>query len=139
MSMGKIVKYVKKQVVEIGDKIELILPLKVSSKLSLNSVYSSNHWTIRKRQAEEIHTLVKLELLSKRIPRKIFDNPIRINFYWNSMLDLDNHGYLAKLIIDGFKGYLIHDDTKKYVQEIHHSYWLGKGVKIEISEILRQV
>lgn len=129
----------KKQVVEIGNKIELILPLKVSSKLSLNSVYSSNHWTIRKRQAEEIHTLVKLELLSKRIPRKIFKNPIRINFYWNSMLDLDNHGYLAKLIIDGFKGYLIHDDTKKYIQEIHHSYWLGKGVKIEISEILRQV
>lgn len=137
--MGKIVKYVKKQVVEIGNKIELILPLKVSSKLSLNSVYSNNHWTIRKRQAEDIHTLVKLELLSKRIPRKIFDNPIRINFYWNSMLDLDNHGYLTKLIIDGFKGYLIHDDTKKYVQEIHHSYWLGKGVKIEISEILRQV
>ena len=137
MSIGKIVKYVKKQVVEIGKKIELILPLKVSSKLSLNSVYSSNHWTIRKRQAEEIHTLVKLELLSKRIPRKIFKNPIRINFYWNSMLDLDNHGYLTKLIIDGLKGYLIHDDTKKYIQEIHHSYWLGKGVKIEISEILK--
>ena len=137
--MGKIVKYVKKQVVEIGNKIELILPLKVSSKLSLNSVYSSNHWTIRKRQAEDIHTLVKLELLSKRIPRKIFENPIRINFYWNSMLDLDNHGYLTKLIIDGLKGYLIHDDTKKHIQEIHHSYWLGKGVKIEISEILRQV
>lgn len=123
--------------VEIGNKIELILPLKVNSKLSLNGVYSNNHWSVRKRQAEEIHTLVKFELLSKRIPRKIFENPVRINFYWNSMLDLDNHGYLAKLIIDGLKGYLIHDDTKKYIQEIHHSYWLGKGVKIEISEILR--
>ena len=51
------------------------------------------------------------------------------------MLDLDNHGYLTKLIIDGLKGYLIHDDTKKYIQEIHHVYWIEKGVKIEISEV----
>lgn len=121
--------------VEIGDKIELILPFKVNSKLSLNSVYSSKHWSVRKRQAEYIHGIVKMELLTRKIPRKIFKNPVRISFYWNSMLDLDNHGYLTKLIIDGLKGHLIHDDTKKYIQEIHHSYWLGKGVKIEISEI----
>lgn len=123
--------------VEIGNKIELILPLKVNSKLSLNSIYSNNHWSVRKRQAEYIHNTVRMELLIRKVQRKIFKNPVRINFYWNSMLDLDNHGYLAKLIIDGLKEYLIHDDTKKYIQEIHHSYWLGKGVKIEISEILR--
>ena len=121
--------------VKIQNKIELVLPLKINSKVSLNSIYSSTHWTVRKRQANYIHDIVKMELLTRKIPREIFENPVRINFWWNSMLDLDNHGYLTKLIIDGLKGYLIHDDTKKHVQEIHHGYWLGKGVKIEISEI----
>lgn len=124
--------------VKIQNKIELVLPLKVNSKVSLNSIYSSTHWSVRKRQANYIHDIVKMELLTRKIPRKIFENPVRINFWWNSMLDLDNHGYLTKLIIDGLKGYLIHDDTKKHVQEIHHAYWFGKGVKVEILDLRGQ-
>lgn len=116
------------------DKIEFVLPLKVDSKLSLNSVYSSKHWSARKRQAEQIHNIVKMELLIRRIPKNLFKKPLRVEFYWNSLLDLDNHGYVAKLIIDGLKGYLIRDDSKKYIEKITHSYWLGKGVKIIIFE-----
>lgn len=120
--------------IKIDKKIEFVLPIKVDSKLSLNSVYSSKHWSARKRQAEQIHNIVKMELLIRRIPKNLFKNPLRIDFYWNSLLDLDNHGYLTKLIIDGLKGYLIRDDSKKYIIEIHHAYWLGKGVKIRIFE-----
>lgn len=123
-----------KRVIKIENKIEFVLPLKVDSKLSLNSVYSSKHWSARKRQAEQIHNIVKMELLIRRIPKNLFKKPLRIDFYWNSLLDLDNHGYVAKLIIDGLKGYLIKDDSKKYIIEIHHAYWLFEGVKIRIFE-----
>ena len=116
------------------DKVEIILPLKVDSKLSLNSIYSGKKWYTRQNQANKIHELVRNELINQRVPRKLFENPARIEFYWNSLLDLDNHGYIAKLIIDGIKGYLIYDDSKKYVREIYHAYWLGKGVKITVSD-----
>lgn len=114
--------------------IEFILPLRVDSKLSLNSLYSGNHWTKRKNQSEQIHKLVKLFLTSQKIPRYIFDKPISISFYWNSKLDLDNHGYITKLIIDGLKGYFLKDDTKKYISSISHNYWIGKGVKVVLTE-----
>ena len=118
--------------IKIENKIELILPLKVDSKLSLNSIYSGKKWYTRQNQAHKIHELVRLELINQRILKKLFEKPVNIEFYWNSLLDLDNHGYLAKLIIDGLKGYLIQDDSKKYIEKITHSYWLGKGVKIII-------
>ena len=114
------------------DKIEFVLPLKVDSKLSLNSVYAGKKWYTRQKQVCKIHQLVRLELMNQRVPKKLFEKPVRIEFYWNSLLDLDNHGYIAKLIIDGLKGYLIYNDSKKYVREIYHAYWLGKGVKIII-------
>ena len=115
--------------------VEFVLPLKITSKLSLNKVYSGLHWSKRQKEAKQIHEIMRLELLKQKVPRKMFDKPVNIEFYWNSLLDLDNHGYITKLIIDGLKGYLIYDDTKKYVQEIHHAYWLGNGVKIKIEEI----
>ena len=115
--------------------IEFILPIKINSKYSLNSIYSGIHWHKRKKQAEQIHEIVRLTLISKRVPKKLFEKPVTINFWWKSMLDLDNHGYLAKLIIDGLKGYLIRDDTKKHVQEIYYAFWLDNGVRIKIMEV----
>ena len=116
-------------------KAEFVLPIKITSKFSLNSIYSGNHWRTRQKQAGWIHQQVKFSLLGQKIPKVFFANPVLIEFYWNSRLDLDNHGYLAKLIIDGLKGYLIEDDTKKHVREIRHSYWPQNGVKIEVSEV----
>ena len=114
--------------------VEFVLPLKVDSKLSLNSIYSSSHWTKRKRQSEQIHNLVKLSLFSQGIPKILFKYPAKIEFWWNSKLDLDNHGYLAKLIIDGLKGYFLKDDTKKYINSISHNYWSENGIKIRLTE-----
>ena len=67
--------------------------------------------------------------------KRLFDTKISIEFFWNSRLDLDNHGYAAKLIIDGLKGYLIKDDNRKYISKITHHFWRGKGVKIIISTV----
>lgn len=116
------------------EEIDFTVPIKIDAKLSLNSVYGGMHWGIRKRQSDKIHKLVKTALLSNKIPKKEFEKPIEIVFSWNSKLDLDNHGYLAKLIIDGLKGYLIKDDTKKYIKTIKHKYWEGNGARVSIKE-----
>ena len=118
------------------DKVEIVLPIKINSKLSLNRLYSCRyHWSVRERRAREIHQKVILQLISKKIPRKLFDTKISIDFFWNSRLDLDNHGYATKLIRDGLKGYLVKDDNRKYISKISHSFWNGKGVKIVISRV----
>lgn len=115
-------------------KVEFILPLEVNSKLSLNSIYGGLHWGIRKKQSQNVHELVRLSLLSQKIPKVPFKTPVNIVFKWHSKLDLDNHGYIAKLIIDGLKGYLLIDDTQKYINRVTHEHWQGKGIKIQIQE-----
>lgn len=115
-------------------KIEIVLPIQINNELSLNRIYTGTHWRQRKNDADYFHNVVKFELISSNIPKKVFENPVRIKFFWNTGFDLDNHGYVAKLIIDGLKGFLIRNDDKKYVKEINHAYWDGNGVKLEISE-----
>ena len=39
------------------------------------------------------------------------------------------------MIIDGFKGYIIKDDTRKYVQRIVQEFYDGEGVEVEIAEV----
>jgi hypothetical protein len=109
--------------------------MKVSSKFSLNGIYGGLHWATRLKQSRQIHRMIGFTLLSKKIPIKLFKSPVNIVFGWNSKLDLDNHGYLAKLIIDGLKGYLIKNDTRNYIRTILHTWWQGQGIKIRIEKV----
>lgn len=116
-------------------QIEFTLPIKINSKLSLNSIYSGLHWSKRQRQSQKIHEIVKLSMQSQNIPKKLFKKPVNISFKWHSKLDLDNHGYVAKLIIDSLKGHLIFDDTAKYISSITHEYQSESGVKVRLYEV----
>lgn len=116
-------------------KLDFVLPIPVDSKYSLNTIYAGMHWCKRNKIVKKLHEFIRLNMAQARIPKKQFEKPVRISFCWNTLLDLDNHGYIAKVIIDSLKDYLIHDDSKKYVKEITHAYWLGEGVRIEIQEI----
>lgn len=40
----------------------------------------------------------------------------------NNRLDIDNHSYLAKLIIDGMKGLLIEDDDRRFVKSLRQEF-----------------
>lgn len=111
------------------------MPIAVTSKFGLNSLYSTNkHWAVRKREAEVVHEAVKLALASKKIARQLIKTPVEIEIFFNSRLDIDNHGYLSKLIIDGLKGYLLEDDSPKFVKKLTQSYWNGKGILVKIRE-----
>ena len=93
------------------------------------------HWGRRLKNVRKIHGEILNQLIANNVPKGEFENPVEINFCWNTLLDLDNHGYITKVIIDSLKGYLIHDDSKKYIKRILHEYWLGEGIKIKIVEI----
>jgi hypothetical protein len=99
----------------------------------LNSIYAGKHWARRKADKEDWHYLVKQALNSAR-PLKMFDKPVRINFYWNDNLDCSNHAYMGKMIEDCLKGYIIKDDSRRYVKEICHKFHDEPFIAVEIME-----
>ncbi len=116
--------------------IKFEIPFKVTGEYGMNKIYAGIHWAKRKKQADEIHMLVWSELRRQKIPKKIFENSVIITINYNSNLDVDNHGYLTKMLIDGLKGYLIADDDKSHVVEIRQKIHSVKNIiAITIEEV----
>ena len=117
-------------------KIRFAIDLAPNSEWGMNRVYSGSHWSIRKRQAAEVHALVKAAIRKQNRNVRKFSEPVTICIWYNSRLDIDNHGYLAKLIIDGMKGTLIEDDDRRYVKELYQGFYGGdkKKIIVEVSE-----
>lgn len=103
--------------------LEFTIRCKPTSEWSMNSIYSGVHWSKRKQKAEQIHRLVQNALKQAGIRKIPLPFPVKVYISYNSRLDIDNHGYLAKLIVDGMKGWVIMDDNRQYVkalvQEFH--------------------
>lgn len=87
---------------------------------SLNAIYAGKHWRARRRDSEFWHWLVRVTMQRQGIPKKEFDRPVKINFYWHDGLDIDNHAYMGKLIVDAMKGYLLRDDSQRYYQSVYN-------------------
>ena len=120
--------------------IEFVVPIKVTGELGLNRLYSTNkHWAKRRQEACAVHDAVKNALISQGVAKSIIKNPVLIDIAYNSRLDIDNHGYIAKLLIDGLKGYLLEDDNSKFVKKLIQSYYTGNGIKIKICELAGEV
>lgn len=106
-----------------------------NKQYGLNAIYSGKHWTRRKADSEYWHNLVHLYLKQQKVAQKLFEEPVHITFRWNDNLDCSNHAYMAKLIEDGLKEYLLKDDSKKYVKGISHFFHDGDFIEVEITEI----
>ena len=101
----------------------------------LNSIYSGKHWSRRQSDAQYWHALVANILRQSGINKNILSKPVKIRFYWNDRLDLDNHCYMGKLIVDALKDYLIKDDSRKYLVFISHQWTDEDSIKVEIEEV----
>ena len=112
--------------------IEFKIPLTCTAEWGLNKIYAGVHWTKRKKQAEYIHLLTQQALRKAGIHKGVYKEPVSITMQFNDRLDVDNHGYIIKLIIDGLKGYLIADDTKQYVKRVTAEVYEGKDVNVKI-------
>ena len=110
---------------------------KITAKDSTNKIYSGMHWAKRKEIVDYWH-LLTTQAMRKQLPKYISDKPVMIRISYNSRLDIDNHGWVSKMIIDSIKGYLIVDDTRKHVQCLIQDFHKEKGdiIKVEVTEMI---
>ena len=102
------------------------------SEFGDNAYYRGKHWSVRKQDADYWHQMMLIEAPWSKPP---LENPVRISFYWNDNMDLDNHSIWAKMLTDGMKGRIIKDDNRKCVKEITHKFHDEDVIKIEVEEI----
>lgn len=114
--------------------IQFVIPIEMNSKWSLNKVYAGSHWAVRKKDADSVHDAIRWTALTLNPRPKVFHCPVDIEIEYDCRLDIDNCGYMSKLIIDGLKGIVIKDDTKKYVASLKQSFWNGGGIRITVKK-----
>jgi Holliday junction resolvase RusA-like endonuclease len=103
-----------------------------NKRFGLNAYYAGKHWSARKRDAEELHTLTILCMRKCKIAYKPVSGPVEVRFKWNDGLDVDNHAALGKAIVDAMKGYLLPDDNREWFKKVSHEFWDGDCILIEI-------
>lgn len=79
----------------------------------MNAIYAGKHWSRRKADSEYWHSLTQAALVRAGIPQRPAPKPVSIDFWWDDRLDLDNHAYMAKMIVDALKGWVIQDDNRR--------------------------
>lgn len=110
-------------------------PPKISA-FGMNAIYAGKHWTKRKKDAEYWHMVTINALRKQGIRNNISDKAVKITFYWDDRMDIDNHAYMGKMIVDALKGYLIEDDDRKFYKEVTHKFHSKKTIKVEVSEVI---
>ena len=117
-------------------KVEFRIPYppNFSREYGLNAYYAGLHWSVRKRRADAWHWIVRAALQEYGIPFGIFTRPVKITFYWDDRLDIDNHAIAAKCTVDALKGYLLQDDSRKYLRAVEHRFWDRGSIGVEITE-----
>ena len=106
-----------------------------SKQFGLNAIYAGKHWSRRKQDSEYWHMIVAGELRKQGIAKQPAEAPVSIRFCWNDRLDLDNHAYMRKMIIDALKGWVIKDDDRRYISAITDGWHDGDCIIVEVTEI----
>ena len=125
----------------IGEKFRIPYPKtkagqkQWSKDYGMNAYYAGKHWSVRKRDADFWHMLVKSCLDGQEVRKVPFKRPVIISFWFNDRLDCSNHGVMIKMIEDGMKGRLIQDDSRKYVKGIECYFHDEDYIKVEVREI----
>ncbi len=101
----------------------------------MNAYYAGKHWSIRKRDAEYWHWLVRAAMEEQNIRRVPFKKPVIVIFHWNDRLDIDNHAVMGKMIVDAMKGRVIEDDSRRWVKGVCHYFHEENYISVEIREV----
>lgn len=118
-------------------RITFEIPVKMDSGMSLNKVYGGKHWATRKKDADIIHCLVRMVLAATRPKPELFTAPVAVTIEYDCRLDIDNCGYMSKLIIDGMKGILFEDDSPRYVCSLVQTFYNGKRIRVTVEEVTK--
>lgn len=104
-------------------------------EFGLNAIYAGKHWSKRQADSQFWHNTVHAALMEQRIPRRMYEKPVAITFYWNDRMDCTNHAYIGKMIEDALKGWIIQDDDRRFVKEIRHKFYDQDCITVEITEV----
>lgn len=91
-------------------------------------------WYSRKRSMDVLHTLVRTCLKNACIPQRPIETPVEVTFWWNDKWDIDNHAILGKAIVDAMKGWVLKDDSRKYLVAVSHRFWDGDEILVDVEE-----
>lgn len=95
-------------------------------RYGLNAYYAGKHYQQRKRDAKDLHMLTWAALRRAGIKKHPISIPVEIRFYWDDGLDIDNHAVVGKAVVDALKGWVLQDDSPRWVRKVSHEFW-GRG------------
>ena len=105
-----------------------------SKQYGLNAIYAGKHWSRRNEDKEFWRLLVQSAMNRAGVPRKLFEKPVSVTMYWNDGLDLDNHAYMGKMIVDAMRGRILQDDSRRYVRAVTHRFHDKDYILVEVTE-----
>ena len=108
-------------------------------RYGLNAYYAGKHYQQRKRDAQELHALTWAALKKARVKKQMVRWPVEVRFYWDDHLDCDNHAVIGKAVVDALKGWVLPDDSPRWVRKVSHEFWNGGEIRVEVEEIGKDV
>ena len=106
-----------------------------SKEYGMNAYYAGKHWSVRKRDADYWHRMVRAHMDEQDVRRIPFKRPVIITFHWNDRLDIDNHAVMGKMIVDAMMGRVIEADSRRWVKGVCHYFHDEDYISVEVREI----
>ena len=103
-----------------------------NKQFGLNAYYAGKPWPVRRRDAEQLHTIAMLAMRKAHIRRQLVTEPVEVVFRWNDGLDIDNHAAMGKAFVDAMKGYLLPDDNRRWFRRVSHEFWDKDAIGVEV-------
>lgn len=104
-------------------------------RYGLNAYYAGKHYQQRKRDAQELHAITWAALKKARVKKQPLENPVKLTFLFDDRLDCSNHAVIAKCVEDAMKGWVIKDDSRKYVKSITVAFHEENCIRVIVEEI----
>lgn len=104
-------------------------------RYGLNAYYAGKSWPQRKRDADELHALTIVCMKRAGIRKAPLKRPVALTFRFNDGLDCSNHAVIVKCVEDAMKGWIIQDDSRKYVQRITVEFHEEECIRCEVKEV----
>jgi Holliday junction resolvase RusA-like endonuclease len=106
--------------------------LKITAGMSMNS--SLNAY-IKNKKKQDIMQATALALNQSKSTQQYF-TPVSILIRYDSQLDIDNHGFVSKAIIDALKDAVLGgEDNKNHVVRLTQEFYSGKGIEVTVEPI----
>lgn len=100
-----------------------------------NAYYAGKHWSQRRQDAEFWHNLTRACMHNAGVRKRTFEKAVVVTIYWNDRLDIDNHSVMGKMIVDGMKGRLLQNDSRRYLKGVEHYFHDEDYILVKVRKV----